>query len=261
MKPTFYTTALILLGISLAHGFTTTTLTQMLPSQHLPFCRDCLFINRPFQPEDITFDFRTGWGSKYECEGINAWETGYSFYMAQAHYNSLSFATWYGVADSANHGEFKLRLDYKRDIGSLTINPWYEHSFVAPGDYGVPRPGIELTWHFNETLFAGTNFYWQYNRDNNKFRGFYAVFVGGHYELTKRLFLDTTIRYGYNGGYVAAVNHHGSNNMDFNSTFTWTFTDRISLDIFANYALALTTVRQSRLGNDFYYGASLRFNL
>ncbi len=249
-----------MLGMFSATAATTTTVVPMTPSLHLPFCRDCLFINRPFPPEDISMDFRAGWGSKYECEGINAWETSYSFYMAQAHFDQLSFTTWYGVADNANHAEFKLRLDYKQDIGHLTVNPWYEHSFVAPGEYGVPRPGLELTWHFNDILFAGTNFYWQYNRDNTTFRGFYAAFAGGHYELTHRLFLDTTVRYGYNGGYVSSVDHHGSNNMDFNSTLTWTFSDRVSLDVFANYSLALTTVRQKNLGNDFYYGASLRFN-
>ena len=216
-----------------------------------PFTRICT-------PDRLDYTVETVWGSKYEGEGLNLWGSSYTAISIAAECNDLIFKTWYGVADSANHGELKYRLEYKREIGRLTIMPWYEHSFVFPGDRGIPRPGIKMAWHFNKTFFAGPDVYWQ--EVNGRMLGYYAAFAGAQFKPASSLLLDTTLRYGYNGGYVGGTIPRGSNALDYYITLTWKYDERIELDLHASYSQALTTLRSQHRGNDFYYGARIRIN-
>ena len=135
--------------------------------------------------------------------------------------------------------------------------PWYEHSFVFPGDKGIPRPGLKTTYHFSDRWFGGADLYWQYN--NHTFRGYYAVFVGMHEEIADCVRVDAVVRYGYNGGYVGPVVHHGSNALDYNLSVTFRATGRLTVELFTNYSQALTVVKQKGLGDDFYYGVNLKY--
>ena len=82
---------------------------------------------------------------------------------------------------------------------------------------------MKTTYHFSDRWFGGTDLYWQYN--NHTFRGYYAVFAGLHEELADCVRVDAVVRYGYNGGYVGPVVHHGSNALDYNLSFTFRATD------------------------------------
>ena len=42
------------------------------------------------------------------------------------------------------------------------------------------------------------------------------VFAGLHEEIADCVRVDAVVRYGYNGGYVGPVVHHGSNALDYN---------------------------------------------
>ena len=71
--------------------------------------------------------------------------------------------------------------------------------------------------------------------------------------------VDAVVRYGYNGGYVGPVVHHGSNALDYNLSFTFRATSRLTVELFTNYSQALTVVKQRDLGDDFYYGINLKY--
>ena len=71
--------------------------------------------------------------------------------------------------------------------------------------------------------------------------------------------VDAVVRYGYNGGYVGPVVHHGSNALDYNLSVTFRATGRLTVELFTNYSQALTVVKQKGLGDDFYYGVNLKY--
>lgn len=211
-------------------------------------------------PEDERVHLRahSGWASKYECEGLDLWDGGVCFFSPEVQYKEWVGKVWYGISsDHQNHAELKYRLDYVKELGNWTVMPWYEHSFVFPGDKGIPRPGIKTTYHFSDRWFAGTDLYWQYN--NNTFRGYYAAFAGLHEDIGYRLMLDAKVRYGYNGGYVGPVVHHGSNALDYCLSVSFRATCRLTVELFTNFSQALTVVRQKNLGDDFYYGVNLKY--
>ena len=174
--------------------------------------------------------FQTGWASKYECEGLDLWDGSLCAFVPEIQYREWVGKIWYGVStDHQNHAELKYRLDYVKELGNWTVMPWYEHSFVFPGDKGIPRPGLKTTYRFSDRWFAGTDLYWQYN--NHTFRGYYAAFAGLHEEIADCVRVDATIRYGYNGGYVGPVVHHGSNALDYNLSFTFRATSRLTVEL------------------------------
>lgn len=211
-------------------------------------------------PDDdgVYLRFQSGWASKYECEGIDLWDGSLCMFIPEIQYKEWVGKIWYGVStDHRNHAELKYRLDYVKELGNWTIMPWYEHSFVFPGNKGIPRPGLKTTYHFSDRWFAGTDLYWQYN--NHTFRGYYAAFAGIHEEIGHCVRVDATVRYGYNGGYVGPVVHHGSNALDYNLSFTFRVTCRLTVELFTNFSQALTVVRQRDLGDDFYYGINLKY--
>ena len=202
--------------------------------------------------------FQTGWASKYECEGLDLWDGSLCAFVPEIQYREWVGKIWYGVStDHQNHAELKYRLDYVKELGNWTVMPWYEHSFVFPGDKGIPRPGLKTTYRFSDRWFAGTDLYWQYN--NHTFRGYYAAFAGLHEEIADCVRVDATIRYGYNGGYVGPVVHHGSNALDYNLRFTFRATSRLTVELFTNFSQALTVLSRKGLGNDFYYGINLKY--
>ena len=202
--------------------------------------------------------FQTGWASKYECEGLDLWDGSLCMFVPEIQYKEWVGKIWYGVStDHRNHAELKYRLDYIKELGNWTVMPWYEHSFVFPGDKGIPRPGLKTTYHFSDRWFGGTDLYWQYN--NHTFRGYYAVFAGMHEEIADCVRVDAVVRYGYNGGYVGPVVHHGSNALDYNLSVTFRATGRLTVELFTNYSQALTVVKQKGLGDDFYYGVNLKY--
>lgn len=93
--------------------------------------------------------FQTGWASKYECEGLDLWDGSLCMFVPEIQYKEWVGKIWYGVStDHRNHAELKYRLDYIKELGNWTVMPWYEHSFVFPGDKGIPRPGLKTTYHF-----------------------------------------------------------------------------------------------------------------
>lgn len=208
--------------------------------------------------EQVYFRFRTGWASKYECEGIDLWDGSLCLFVPEIQYQEWVGKVWYGFStENRNHAELKYRLDYVKELGNWTLMPWYEHSFVFPGDKGIPRPGVKVTYHYSPRLFGGADLYWQYN--NHTFRGYYAVFAGIHEELSDCVRLDAVVRYGYNGGYVGPAVHHGSNAMDYNLSLNFRISECLSVELFTNYSQALTVLRQKRLGDDFYYGINLKY--
>ncbi len=156
-------------------------------------------------------------------------------FVPEIQYKEWVGKIWYGVStDHRNHAELKYRLDYVRELGNWTVMPWYEHSFVFPGDKGIPRPGLKTTYHFPDRWFGGADLYWQYN--NHTFRGYYAVFAGMHEEIADCVRVDAVVRYGYNGGYVGPVVHHGSNALDYNLSVTFRATGRLTVELFTNYS-------------------------
>lgn len=99
--------------------------------------------------ERVYLRFQAGWASKYECEGLNLWDGSLCMFVPEIQYKEWVGKIWYGVStDHRNHAELKYRLDYVRELGNWTVMPWYEHSFVFPGDKGIPRPGLKTTYHF-----------------------------------------------------------------------------------------------------------------
>ena len=208
--------------------------------------------------ERVYLRFQAGWASKYECEGLDLWDGSLCMFIPEIQYKEWVGKIWYGVStDHRNHAELKYRLDYVRELGNWTVMPWYEHSFVFPGDKGIPRPGLKTTYHFSDHWFGGADLYWQYN--NHTFRGYYAVFAGMHEEIADCVRVDAVVRYGYNGGYVGPVVHHGSNALDYNLSVTFRATGRLTVELFTNYSQALTVVKQKGLGDDFYYGINLKY--
>jgi hypothetical protein len=208
----------------------------------------------------LEFCTQAGWASKYECEGIDLWDGGvYSFYAALSRDNLVG-TVWYGISsDHRNIAELKYRLDYLWKCGDVYVMPWYEQSFVFPGDHGIPRPGLKLRYQPGDSPWAvGTDTYWQYN--NSTFRGYYAVFASWQKTWTPRVTTETLIRYGYNGGYVGPSAPHGSNALDYCLSVSVQLSEQIRMNLFTNFSQALTTLRQRDLGNDFYYGVSLNFS-
>lgn len=208
--------------------------------------------------ERVYLRFQAGWASKYECEGLDLWDGSLCMFIPEIQYKEWVGKIWYGVStEHRNHAELKYRLDYVRELGNWTAHAWYEHSFVFPGDKGIPRPGLKTTYHFSDRWFGGADLYWQYN--NHTFRGYYAVFAGMHEEIADCVRVDAVVRYGYNGGYVGPVVHHGSNALDYNLSVTFRATGRLTVELFTNYSQALTVVKQKGLGDDFYYGVNLKY--
>lgn len=209
-----------------------------------------------------------GWYSRYVCEGIDCWDTGYSLLTLGASYQDRwFFKFWYGVADGHKDGErcgeTKLRVDYKLSLGTLDLIPWFEQSFIHQDDnHGIPRPGLKTAYHITDVFSAGTDFYWQDNDgatgDRGKFRGYYGIYVAAHYAVDERLSLDANIRYGYNGGYVQSA-AHGSNALDYTLGASYALTDWCAVDATVAYSQALTALRHEDLGDEFYAGVSLRF--
>lgn len=50
---------------------------------------------------------------------------------------------------------------------------------------------------------------------------------------------------------MGPVVHHGSNALDYNLSFTFRATSRLTVELFTNYSQALTVVKQRDLGDDF----------
>lgn len=216
---------------------------------------DCCVQSIP-EPGPVRMMFDAGWGSRYMGEGIDLWDSPLYYVTPRAFCGDFALSSWYGVATDNSKGELKFRLDYGKEFGKLTVGPWYEQSFVFPGNRGIPRPGLKLTWNFSKRLFAGTDFYWQHN--DGIFRGYYAVFAGYRHSFGEDWEFEAMTRYGYNGGYVRAADR-GSNAQDFNTRLRYHVSRHVSVEVFANYALALSSLRRAHLGDDFYYGASIRF--
>ena len=214
----------------------------------------------PEEPDSVDFGLDSVWANKYVGEGIDLWNgSGIVGATARATYQGFTAKTWYGVSDNgSNYGELKFRGEYIKELEDWTIMPWFEQSFVFPGNKGIPRPGIKLTYHLNETYFTGTDFYWQHN--NSVFRGYYSVFFGGQVQITDNIRFNSTIRYGYNGGYVGPGIGHGSNAIDYFNTLAYKFNDHFNMDIFANYAQALTTLRNAGKSGIFYYGINFHYD-
>lgn len=210
-----------------------------------------------------------GWYSRYVCEGIDCWDTGYFVGTLGASYDDRwFFRFWYGLADGHNNagercGETKLRVDYKLSLGALDIIPWFEQSFIRQdNDRGVPRPGVKTVYRINDIFSAGTDFYWQdydlATGDRGKFRGYYAAYVAAHYAMNDQLAFDASIRYGYNGGYVQQA-PHGSNSLDYTLGATYALSDYCALEATLAYSQALTALRHEDLGDELYGGLGIRF--
>lgn len=197
-----------------------------------------------------------GWGSKYMGEGVDLWDSPLYYANARLLLGDAMLSSWYGVATDNSKGELKFRFDYSHDFGRLNVAPWYEQSFVFPGNRGIPRPGLKLTWNFTENFYAGSDCYWQHNE--GVFRGYYAAFAGYLQPIGEHWEYELTTRYGYNGGYVRSA-ARGSNAQDFNNRIRWRAAKGVVVEIFANYSLALSSLRHARLGDDFYYGIALRY--
>lgn len=219
---------------------------------------------------EMDYSARLGWYSRYVCEGIDCWDTGYFVGILDASYDDRwFFRFWYGVADGRNDagtrcGETKLRVDYKLSLGTLDIIPWFEQSFIhQDGNHGIPRPGLKTVYRINDIFSAGTDFYWQDNDldsgDRRKFRGYYGLYAAAHYTMSEQLTLDASVRYGYNGGYVQRAGH-GSNSLDYTLGAAYAFTDRCALEGMLAYSQALTALRHEDLGNEFYGGVGIRFS-
>lgn len=69
-----------------------------------------------------------------------------------------------------------------------------------------------------------------------------------HEEIADCVRVDAIVRYGYNGGYVGPVVHHGSNALDYNLSVTFRATGRLTVELFTNYSQALTVVKQRGWG-------------
>lgn len=210
-----------------------------------------------------------GWNSRYVCEGIDCWDTGYFVGTLNASYDDRwFFRFWYGIAEGSNDagercGETKLRVDYKLSLGTLDIIPWFEQSFIRQdNDRGVPRPGIKTVYRINDIFSAGTDFYWQdydlETGERGKFRGYYAAYVAAHYDVNDMLALDASVRYGYNGGYVQRA-PHGSNALDYTVGATYALSEHCAIEATLAYSQALTTLRHEDLGDEFYGGLAVRF--
>lgn len=257
MKAIFILVGALVWGHSTVHA--QNTLKSILnPCMNVFSCTPRLF-KKNLSEEHIKLGMDTVWATRYVGEGVDLWEdSGIIGATLRATYKDFSVKTWYGVSDNgSNFGELKFRAQYIKELEKWTIMPWFEQSFVFPGNNGIPRPGIKTTYHLNETYFVGTDLYWQHN--NNVFRGYYSTFFGGQVLLTKDLMFNTTIRYGYNGGYVGPTVAHGSNAIDYFTTLAYKVNDSFSFDIFVNYAQALTSLKQADKGNLFYYGFNLHF--
>ncbi len=205
--------------------------------------------------DPVRFTFESGWGSKYMGEGVDLWESPLYYANPRLLLGDAALSSWYGTATDKNKGELKFRFDYSRNFGRLNVAPWYEQSFVFPGNRGIPRPGLKMTWNLTSRFYAGSDCYWQQN--DGVFRGYYAAFAGYLQPLGERWEYEGTTRYGYNGGYVRAA-PRGSNAQDFNNRIRWHATDCLTVEVFANFSLALSSLRRSKLGDDFYYGIAVR---
>lgn len=218
-----------------------------------------------FREMDYTATF--GWYSRYVCEGIDCWDTGYALATLGASYRDRwFFKIWYGVADGHNDagdrcGETKLRVDYKMSLGVLDVIPWFEQSFIhQDNDHGIPRPGLKTALRLTEIFSAGTDFYWQDDRspERGKFRGYYGIYAAAHYDFDEKLSFDASLRYGYNGGYVSRA-AHGSNALDYTLGASYAVADWFFIDATLAYSQALTSLRHEDLGDEFYGGISARF--
>ena len=229
------------------------------PCMNVFSCTPRLFM--PDAKEDkVLYGVDSVWANRYVGEGVDLWDgSGILGATARATYKEFTAKTWYGVSDDgSNHGELKFRAEYIKELENWTLMPWFEQSFVFPGNKGIPRPGFKATYHLNETYFAGTDFYWQHN--NSVFRGYYSAFFGGQVNITDDLAFNATLRYGYNGGYVGPAVAHGSNALDYFTTLSYKINNSFSIDIFANYAQALTTLKHANKGDLFYYGINLHYD-
>lgn len=218
---------------------------------------------------EMTYTATAGWYSRYVCEGVDLWGTGYGVVTLGANYDNRWFlGFWYGKTEKnapngRNYGETKLRLDYKISLGSLEIIPWFEQSFVhQANNHGIPRPGVKTVFHLTDIFSAGTDFYWQdsdeITGERGKFLGYYAVYVAANYAPTEDLSFNAVIRYGYNGGYVHHV-PHGSNAIDYTLSASYAISDWWNIDALIAYSQALTVLRHEDLGDELYGGISLRF--
>lgn len=258
MKPLYILAGALLLGSSTvpSHGALKSIIN---PCMNVFSCTPRLFDNN-LSEDKLTLGMDTVWANRYVGEGVDLWEdSGIMGTTLRANYKDITLKTWYGTSDNgSNFGELKFRGEYIKELENWTIMPWFEQSFVFPGNKGIPRPGIKTTYHLNETYFVGTDLYWQHN--NSVFRGYYSTFFGGQVLLAKDLMFNATIRYGYNGGYVGPAVAHGSNAIEYFNTLAYKFNDTFSIDIFANYAQALTTLKHADKGDLFYYGFNLHFD-
>ncbi len=217
----------------------------------------------------MNYSVTAGWYSRYVCEGVDLWGTGYGFVTLGANYDDRwFFRFWYGATekhapDGEHYGETKLRVDYRLGLGSLEIIPWFEQSFVRQeNDRGIPRPGIKTVLHLTDILSAGTDFYWQDNDgatgERGKFRGYYAVYLSAAYDLSEVLSVNASVRYGYNGGYVQRA-AHGSNALDYTLAASYAVSDWWNIDALIAYSQGLTVLRSEDLGDELYGGVSVRF--
>ena len=218
---------------------------------------------------EMDYTATAGWYSRYVCEGIDLWGTGYGLVTLGASYDDRwFFGFWYGTTDKKaptgeRYGETKLRIDYKFSLGALEIIPWFEQSFVhQANDHGIPRPGIKTVFRLTDILSTGTDFYWQDNDgatgERGKFRGYYAVYLAADYELNENLSVRASVRYGYNGGYVQRADH-GSNALDYTLAASYAISDWWNIDALVTYSQGLTVLRHEDLGDELYGGVSVRF--
>lgn len=218
--------------------------------------------------DDMKYSASLGWYSRYVCEGVDCWDTGYFAASLEADYRDRwFFRFWYGLADGHNNdgercGETKLRIAYKCSLGAMDIIPWFEQSFIRQdNDRGIPRPGIKTVYHINEIFSAGTDFYWQdydlATENRGKFRGYYAAYIAAHYAMNEQLSFDASLRYGYNGGYVQLA-PHGSNALDYMLGASYALSKHCAIEAMLAYSQALTSLRHADLGDEFYGGIGLR---
>lgn len=256
MKPSISSILGLFVFASTGHG----NLHALInPCMNVFSCTPRLF-SSDMPDSEVDFGLDSVWANKYVGEGIDLWNgSGIVGATARATYQGFTAQTWYGVSDNgSNHGELKFRAAHVTELEKWTIMPWFEQSFVFPGNKGIPRPGIKVTYHLNETYFTGVDFYWQHN--NGVFRGYYSTFFGGQVQITDKVRFNSTVRYGYNGGYVGPGIGHGSNALDYFNTLAYKFNDHFNMDVFVNYAQALTTLRQADKNGIFYYGINFHYD-
>ena len=200
----------------------------------------------------FTGNIQAGWASKYVTEGINCLSEG-GIYVVNptVTWKDISLTAWYASGDKINYDELDMVLSYTWKVGKWRITPWYEHHFYFTSDTDVANPALTIGYALTDWLSVGGDI--QEKVEDGTLNGYFDLWAAASWTVNDSLTLGSKVLVGYNEGY----NHDtgfGMNTIDYSITATWTLCDSLSLIGSANYSQALSVLRRSNLGDDFWVG-------